>query len=97
MADLAVVNASPLIFLGAANRLELLRDVAPRVCAPEPVLEEVMAHGAADPSAFAVRSVTSQAQVPLTWGRNRGATARLPPRTAASRTGISVTSRASLA
>lgn len=54
MADLAVVNASPLIFLGAANRLELLRSVAPRVCVPEPVLREVMAHGAADPAAVAV-------------------------------------------
>lgn len=54
MADLAVVNASPLIFLGAARRLELLQAVAARVCVPEPVLQEVLAHGSGDPSAAAV-------------------------------------------
>jgi predicted nucleic acid-binding protein len=38
-----VVNASPLIFLGKAGRLELLRALGDRVLVPEPVFSEIAA------------------------------------------------------
>ena len=43
MPDALVVNASPLIFLGNADRIELLRSVGVgRVVVPEPVHTEVV-------------------------------------------------------
>ena len=46
MADLLVVNASPLIFLGNAGRLELLRVLgASRIVVPQPVFDEVISGG----------------------------------------------------
>lgn len=43
MAETAVVNASPLIFLGAADLLDLLLLAGPRVFVPRPVYREVTA------------------------------------------------------
>jgi predicted nucleic acid-binding protein len=43
MAELAVVNASPLIFLGAADRLDLLRLAGDEVLVPKAVFREVTA------------------------------------------------------
>ena len=43
MPDVLVINASPLIFLGNANRLDLLLSLgAPRIIVPEPVYTEVV-------------------------------------------------------
>ncbi len=49
-----IVNASPLIFFGAAGRLELLRREGGRVIAPQPVVAEVEAKGPHDPVAAAL-------------------------------------------
>jgi predicted nucleic acid-binding protein len=55
MADVLVVNASPLIFLGNAGRLELLRGVgARRVVVPEAVFQEVAGAKHADAAARAL-------------------------------------------
>jgi predicted nucleic acid-binding protein len=41
MPDVLIVNASPLIFLGNAGRIDLLRSTgAGRVIVPEPVFDE---------------------------------------------------------
>ncbi|MGE3177685.1 MAG: DUF3368 domain-containing protein [Vicinamibacterales bacterium] len=54
-----VVNASPLIFLGNAGRLELLRALgADRVIVPEPVFDEVIAGGHTDKAARALSDAT---------------------------------------
>lgn len=55
MADSLVVNASPLIFLGNAGRLDLLRVVgASRVVVPQAVFDEVTSTPHADRAAHAV-------------------------------------------
>jgi len=54
VADVLVVNASPLIFLGNAGHLELLRVMEPaRVVVPEAVFDEVTRSGHADMAARA--------------------------------------------
>ena len=55
MPDLLVVNASPLIFLGNAGRLDLLRVIgASRVMVPQSVFDEVTATRHADRATRAV-------------------------------------------
>jgi predicted nucleic acid-binding protein len=55
MPDAIVVNASPLIFLGNAGRLDLLRAIgASRVIVPEAVFSEVTATSHADPASRAI-------------------------------------------
>jgi len=55
MPDVLVVNASPLIFLGNADRLDLLRLIgASRVVAPQSVIDEVTTTLHPDRSAHAV-------------------------------------------
>lgn len=55
MPDVLIVNASPLIFLGNAGRIDLLRAIgANRIIVPEPVFDEVTAGGHADKAARAV-------------------------------------------
>lgn len=45
MPDVLIVNASPLIFLGNAGRIDLLRSTgAGRVIVPEPVFDEVIGY-----------------------------------------------------
>jgi predicted nucleic acid-binding protein len=49
MAEILVVNASPLVFLGNAGRLELLRLLdAGRILVPQKVFEEVTVSRHAD-------------------------------------------------
>lgn len=56
MPDSLVVDASPLIFLGNGNRLELLRDFTEgSVIVPEVVLDEILSGGHHDRAAEAVR------------------------------------------
>lgn len=55
MPDVLIVNASPLIFLGNAGRIDLLRAIgANRVIVPEPVFDEVISGGHTDKAARAV-------------------------------------------
>jgi len=55
MPEVLIVNASPLIFLGNAGRLDLLRTIgANRIVVPEPVFDEVIAGGHSDTAAAAV-------------------------------------------
>lgn len=54
MADVAVVNASPLIYLTEAGRLELLRLAGDEVLVPEAVAQEVRRWGADDPAVRAL-------------------------------------------
>src|SRR5437764_5701628 len=55
MADILVVNASPLIFLGNAGRLDLLRAIgASRVIVPQSVYDEVTVAQHSDRAAHAV-------------------------------------------
>lgn len=51
MADAAVVNASPLIFLSKAGLIDLLRVVSPRVMVPEQVAMEIGRRGSDDVTA----------------------------------------------
>ena len=55
MPDVLVVNASPLIFLGNAGRIDLLRATgASRIIVPAPVVDEVISGGHADAAARAI-------------------------------------------
>lgn len=54
MPDAIVLDASPLILLSRAERLDLLVPLAPEIVVPEPVLREVMAKGKDDVTARAV-------------------------------------------
>ena len=55
MPDVLVVNASPLIFLGNAGRIDLLRVTgAGRIIVPESVVDEVISGGHADAAARAI-------------------------------------------
>jgi predicted nucleic acid-binding protein len=55
MPDILIVNASPLIFLGNAGRIDLLRTTgADRVIVPEPVFDEVISGGYTDKAARAI-------------------------------------------
>jgi len=70
VADVCVVNASPLIFLGATGKLDLLRLVAPRVLVPSSVPAEVRARGSTDPVAAAVDAAS--------WLEHRPSTSSSP-------------------
>ncbi len=56
VAERAAVNASPLIVLAKARRLELLRLAAARIVVPRAVADEVRAAGPSDPAAAALRT-----------------------------------------
>ena len=55
MADVAIVNASPLIILAKADHLDLLRHAADRVLVPDTVAQEIRAH----PGDAAVKAIAS--------------------------------------
>ena len=56
MPDQAVVNASPLIFLAKAGRLEFLQLAAPEILVPAAVAAEIRQYDADDPAVQALES-----------------------------------------
>lgn len=66
MADAAVVNASPLIFLSKAGLIDLLRVVSPQVMVPEPVAMEISRRGSDDVTAKALADTPWLISVPVT-------------------------------
>ncbi len=54
MADTAIINASPLIFLSRSRHLDLLRTVADEIWVPEPVATEIQQRGSHDLTAQAI-------------------------------------------
>lgn len=54
MHRILIVNASPLIHLAEAGRLDLLRDAGELIWVPEPVVAEVRKFGMEDPTARAL-------------------------------------------
>ncbi|HMB02852.1 MAG TPA: hypothetical protein VKP69_03820 [Isosphaeraceae bacterium] len=83
MPDTRIVNASPLIFLGRAGLLEVLRTPPRRVIVPVEVRDEVCRRGLTDPTARAVDRADWLEVVPspglpesvLAWGLGRGGSA----------------------
>ncbi len=55
-AEVAVINASPLIFLSRGRCLHLLLLVADVILVPEPVVVEIRAKGGVDPTAQGLAS-----------------------------------------
>lgn len=54
MVETAIINASPLIFLGPAGHLPLLQQIVDRCLVPEPVLGEILRRGVNDKTARAL-------------------------------------------
>jgi predicted nucleic acid-binding protein len=66
VADAAVVNASPLIFLSRSGNLELLHGFAESIWLPEPVSKEILARGSNDPTVQAVQQTAWLIEKPAT-------------------------------
>jgi predicted nucleic acid-binding protein len=85
VAEPAVVNASPLIFLSRAGLIDLLQLVSPEVIVPEAVAFEIGVRGESDPTAqvLATTSWLVVTQTPLippqiqAWGLGLGESAVL--------------------
>ena len=58
MDEVAFVDASPLILLAPAGKVDLLRCAARRVVLPSAAHEEILARGEADPTVVAIRCAT---------------------------------------
>ena len=54
VADRAIINASPLIFLSRSGYLDLLQAFAQEVLTPEPVASEILRRGRHDISVRAI-------------------------------------------
>ena len=80
VADRAIVNASPLIFLSRSGYLDLLQAFTKEVRAPEPVASEILRRGQHDISAGAIEQtewliITPVAHIPAAiteWGLGAG-------------------------
>ena len=80
VADRAIINASPLIFLSRSGYLDLLQAFAQEVLAPEPVASEILRRGRHDISAMAIEQtewliITPVAHIPpaiTEWGLGAG-------------------------
>jgi predicted nucleic acid-binding protein len=83
VSEIAVVNASPLIFLSRGSHLDLLSCFFPTVLIPRRVAEEIEARGAEDVAARALREtkwlmvadVESIPPVVAVWGLGQGESA----------------------
>ena len=84
MAERAVVNASPLIFLSRAGLVDLLQLLSSEIIVPEIVASEIEIRGKSDPTARAIATtawllVTNTPPVPAqiqSWGLGPGESAR---------------------
>ena len=80
VADRAIINASPLIFLSRSGYLDLLQAFAKEIWAPEPVTSEILRRGRHDISARAIEQtgwliITPVAHIPTAiteWGLGAG-------------------------
>jgi predicted nucleic acid-binding protein len=63
VSETVVVNASPLIFLGRAERLELLRLFSGRVLVPEMVWAEILRRGEGDPAVSALTNAAGWIEI----------------------------------
>lgn len=85
MAEVAVVNASPLIFLASAELLDLLRLEVRRIVVPTAVISEIERRGSSDTTVAAIRrcdwlipALTPPPPAPLqAWDLGPGETAVL--------------------
>ena len=84
MADIWVMNASPIITLAKAGRLNLLERQSERVVVPAEVADEVLAGPANDPARQALEAGWGERATPATvppsileWGLGRGESAVL--------------------
>ncbi|MBN1773607.1 MAG: DUF3368 domain-containing protein [Deltaproteobacteria bacterium] len=85
MAEVPVVNASPIIYLARAEELALLQVLGPEAVVPEPVVRELLRRGPADPAAKALAELDwlralGEGEVPaslLAWDLGPGETAVL--------------------
>lgn len=85
MARVAVINASPLIFLSRSNHSDLLRLVADCLLVPSPVADEIRKRGPADATSELLRTsswieIVTGVAVPaaiLEWGLGAGESAVL--------------------
>lgn len=82
MAELWVVNASPLIVLAKIGRLELITALAETVLVPDAVAEELLAGPSDDPARLAIQSGWGHRLSPreyppaiVEWGPGDGETA----------------------
>jgi predicted nucleic acid-binding protein len=78
--EIAVINASPLIFLSRGEKLALLREFAGRIFVPSPVAREVSARGNSDITARSIANASWIEVVPsppisdaiASWGLGPG-------------------------
>jgi predicted nucleic acid-binding protein len=85
VSDVAVCNASPVIFLGRSGRLELLREFYAKILIPEQVCSEILARGERDQTVRAMAKCEWLVAVPVTavprtiegWGLGAGESAVL--------------------
>jgi len=85
VAERAVINASPLIFLSRSRHLDLLQCIAQTIWVPEPVADEIMHRGTQDVTARAIedtawlviRAVTETPTSILEWRLGAGESATL--------------------
>jgi len=93
MAELAVINSSPFIFLARGGHLDLLPNFYNNVMMPQQVADELLVRGSEDPAARAIEGstwlhVTRVDTIPASieaWGLGAGESAVLawrPPRRA---------------
>ncbi len=83
--SVAVVNASPLIFLSRGGHFDLLKSTATKVLVPEIVVREISVRGNLDPTVKCLRqstwlTVVEDVSVPpsiLSWGLGAGESAVL--------------------
>lgn len=58
VAEPAVINASPLIFLSRAGLIDLLQILSPTILVPEVVATEIQVRGRTDPTVHALSNVS---------------------------------------